>query len=196
MSAWTFFREFVRDPMAVGAVAPSSAALAQSMVTSADLRPGQVVVEVGPGTGPFTEALLAARPGEPLLCLEPAETLAAALRERCPEAEVMERMVQDLPGILADKGWGRADRIVSGLPLTLWDKPTLEAVYGAMVDSLKPDGRMVTFSYVVSQMMPNARRMRAELGRYFGKVTTSPITWANIPPALVFIAEEPHHPES
>ena len=77
MSMWTFFREFAKDPVLLGAVAPSGADLARRMVDAAELGPGQVVVELGAGTGPMTAEILARRPDGPFVALEPNAALAA-----------------------------------------------------------------------------------------------------------------------
>ena len=53
-----FARRWLKDPMKVGAVAPSSPVLARAMVKALDLEPGQTCLEIGPGTGAFTEHLI------------------------------------------------------------------------------------------------------------------------------------------
>jgi phosphatidylethanolamine/phosphatidyl-N-methylethanolamine N-methyltransferase len=196
MSPLTFVREFIRSPGSVGAIWPSGRELAELMVESADIRPGHVVAEVGAGTGPFTRALRDLRPDNRLISLEPNAELAAALRANVPGVEVEEAFAQSLPALAAARGLPHFDRIVSGLPLTLWDDPILEGIFTAFVDALPADGRMVTFSYVVAQWTPRSAKMRRHLERYFGSVRKSRIAWANLPPALVFICEQPRRPDA
>src|SRR5689334_217078 len=102
MSTWSFLREFARDPVQLGAVAPSGVDLARRMVDAAGLEPGHVVVELGAGTGPMTAEILARRPDGPFVSLEPNPALAEILRQRFPGVRVEQRYAQDLRAILTD----------------------------------------------------------------------------------------------
>jgi phospholipid N-methyltransferase len=175
----------------VGAFAPSGPQLAERVVEAADLRAGQAVVELGAGTGPVTKAILAAVPDASFLAFEPNPEMAAVLRRDFPGLRVSEKLAHEMPGALAEWGHPRVDRIVSGLPWALWPNEVQEPVMEAIVDALKPGGRMVTFTYVHSQVFPNAARMRRLLQHYFGRVTRSKISWANLPPAFVWVCDEP-----
>lgn len=186
-----FLRAFLSAPQRIGSIAPSSSALAEMMVTHADLRPGQVVVELGAGTGPVTRALVAARPGEALLSLEPDAALAAHCREVAPGAEVVEAYAQDLPSLLAARGHARCDRIVSSLPFAGWPAQVQDAVFQGILGALAPDGRMVTFTYLHSPWLPAGRRARARLEEAFAEVRTSPVVWRNLPPAFVYVCQGP-----
>jgi phospholipid N-methyltransferase len=194
MSALTFLREFIRDPVQLGAVAPSGPQLAQLMVEAADIGPDDHVVELGAGTGPMTEALLAHRRQGPLLVLEPNGALASTLRQRFPDLDVEERFAQDLGELIAARGWSSVDRVVSSLPWAIWPEPLQDEVFGAILDVLAPDARMVTFSYVHAQVLPAAARLRAALDRRFASVTRTRVAWRNLPPAFVFVCAEPRTP--
>jgi phosphatidylethanolamine/phosphatidyl-N-methylethanolamine N-methyltransferase len=191
MSMWTFFREFARDPVLLGAVAPSGVDLAKRMVDAADLRPGQVVVELGAGTGPMTAEILARRPDGPFVALEPNAALATILRERFPTVRIEERFAQDLRPLLTEMGHDRADRVVSSLPWAIWPETLQNDVFSAILDVLAPDGKMVTFGYVHAQPLPAARRLRRALEARFEEVGTTPIAWRNMPPALVYVCSKP-----
>lgn len=191
MSMWTFFREFARDPVLLGAVAPSGVDLARRMIEAADLRPGQVVVELGAGTGPMTAEILEKRPDGPFVALEPNPPLATILRERFPNVRIEERFAQDLRPLLTEMGHTHADRVVSSLPWAIWPETLQNDVFAAILDVLAPDGRMVTFGYVHAQALPAARRLRRALEARFGEVHTTPIAWRNVPPALVYVCSAP-----
>lgn len=187
----TFLQEFVRDPVLVGAVAPSGRQLARLLVDAADLRPGQVVVELGAGTGPMTEEILSRRPDGPFVALEPNPQLAATLRERFPGVRIEERYAQELRAILTEMGQTRADRVVSSLPWAIWPPALQDEVFAAILDVLAPDGRMVTFGYLHAQVLPAARRLREALSRRFVSVSTTRVAWWNLPPALVYVCDGP-----
>lgn len=191
MSALTFAREFVRDPVTLGAVAPSGRALARLTVASADIRPDHVVVELGAGTGPMTREILARHPDNPFVALEPNGELARLLHLAHPEAKVEQRFAEDLPQILTEWGHPVAHRVVSSLPWAIWSEALQDRTFDAIVEALHPEGRMVTFAYVHAQVLPAARRLREQLRRRFRSVTRTRVAWANLPPAFVFVCDGP-----
>jgi len=192
MSGLLFFREFTRAPKLIGSVVPSGNQLARRMVSAADIRAGHVVVEIGAGTGPFTRAIRAAHPDDiELLLVEPSAELAAVLRRDFPGVVVDERYAQDLPAIVGEWGKPQVDRIVSGLPWTMWPEDVIAKGLDAVIEVLGPGGRMVTFSYVHAQaILPGARRFRRLLQARFSKVERTEVQWRNFPPALVFVCDK------
>lgn len=191
MSALTFAREFVRDPVTLGAIAPSGADLARLTVEAAGIEPGHVVVELGAGTGPMTREILARHPDNPFLALEPNAELAALLRDAHPSARVEERFAEELPQILAEWGQPCAHRVVSSLPWAIWPDELQRRTFDGIVEILPPDGRMVTFAYVHAQLLPAARRLREALAARFERVERTRIAWINLPPAFVFVCDRP-----
>lgn len=113
---WMFLRELARAPFRTAALAPSSEALATLMVSEIDPHAG-VVVELGPGTGRITEALLARGvPQEQLIVVEANPRFARLLKRRFPRVLVRgdkaEWLASDpLPGA------AEVSAVISGLPL-------------------------------------------------------------------------------
>lgn len=190
MSNLLFLREFARNPKGIGAVAPSGPQLAQRMVREADIAADHAVIELGPGTGPITRELRRTHPDVDLLLVEPAADLAGLLRDAFPGVRVDQRMAQDLPAICADWGREQIDRVVSGLPWTMWSEQVIAAGLDAVVKVLAPGGRMVTFSYVHAQLLPAARLFRHLLDERFARVSRTRVQWLNVPPALVFVCDK------
>ena len=188
VSAWTFLREFTRDPVTVGAIAPSGPALAKLEVDAAAIEPGQLVVELGAGTGPMTAELVERYPGLDLIVLEPNPDLAAVLEERFPGVRIEREYAQALPELVGDR---RVDRVVSSLPWAAWSKSLQDEVFAAVEAVLAPDARLVTFTYAHATMLPAARRFRRQLESRFDTVHTTRIAWANLPPAFVYVCEGP-----
>lgn len=189
MGTLLFLREFLADPVTIGAVAPSGAQLAAQMVTSAAILPEHVVAEIGAGTGPMTAELLARHPDNPLVVLEPKPELAATLRQRFPTAHVVEAYAQALPQITQAWGHTPVDRVVSSLPWAIWKQEMQEEILAGILEAMAPDGRMVTFTYWHAQPLPAARRFREFLQRHFARVERSPVAWKNLPPAFVFVCD-------
>ncbi|MFD0325246.1 class I SAM-dependent methyltransferase [Lysobacter gummosus] len=123
---WTFFRQWLKNPLRVAAVAPSSAELAAAMI--AELPDDvQRVIELGGGTGAITRALLdAGVRDEDLLVLELNEELHAHLHMRFPRVPVLLGDARLLPKLAREQGYldaGKADAIVSGLGLLTMPHP-------------------------------------------------------------------------
>lgn len=191
MSAITFAREFVRDPVTLGAIAPSGAALARLTVEAAGIADDHVVVELGAGTGPMTQEIVRRHPGNPFVALEPNAELARLLRLAYPTVQVEERFAEHLPEICAAWGHPVVHRVVSSLPWAIWPDDLQRRTFDGILEVLHPEGRMVTFSYVHAQMLPAAKRLRDTLAARFERVEKTRVAWANLPPAFVFVCDSP-----
>lgn len=191
MSAWSFLKDVVRRPKMMGAISPSGRALARLMAASADVRSEHVIAELGAGTGALTEGIVDRAPGAQILCFEPGEELSRILAERFPQVRVTRRLAHELPDALAEWGKPQVDRIICGLPWTIWPEADQRRILDAIVASLATDGRFCTFMYVHSQYLPGAVAFKRLLGEYFGDVATSRVAWRNLPPAFVWIATRP-----
>jgi len=183
----TFFREFVRRPSSIGAIAPSSRHLAEAMVAHARAASARVILEFGAGTGSFTANLLHAMPPEArLVAIEHNPRLCDVLRRRFPDLCIVADSVEHAGRILQEQGLPAACCIVSGLPWASFDEDLQDRLLAATVDALRPQGRFVTFTYAHSLLLPAAKRFRRKIDGLFANVTTSRIVWRNLPPALVY----------
>src|SRR3954452_19044996 len=118
VSSFLFWRRYLRRPLGIGAVAPSGRSLARAMVVALAPAPGETVVELGPGTGVFTRALLEAGVDrERLLLIEFDSEFARHLRTILPGVEVIEADARKLPDILHRLGLSGTPKLLSGLPL-------------------------------------------------------------------------------
>ncbi|MBB2946660.1 phospholipid N-methyltransferase [Actinoplanes lutulentus] len=191
----SFLLEFVRDPMTVAAVAPSSPALAE-VVTSTVPRTGSpVVVELGPGTGPFTAAIqerLAGRGRHLAVELNP--RFAEQLATRYPAVDVVTANAAGLGAVLAGRGIQHTDVVVSGLPWAAFGEEQQGDMLSGVADVLGPHGVFTTFAYVHARWSPPARRLLRSLRSRFDEVVISRTVWANVPPALVYVCRRPIPP--
>ena len=181
-----FFSAFLRNPTTVGSLLPSSPALAREMVRDCDLRNARTVVELGAGTGPFTREILSRIGRDTLfIAIELDEKSVASLRREFPNAHIYNESAANLPGCLERHGRQRADFIVSGLPWGSLPEGPADDILEAVFTSLEEGGSFITFSYVHSRMLPGIRRFRRRVKRHFSSVSTSPVVWNNVPPAVV-----------
>src|SRR5688500_13295366 len=108
---------FVRSPRTVGAVAPSSRALAEEMVQGLDLSGAASVVELGPGPGVVTRAIAARLgPHAHALAVDVEPAFVAAIARRFPRVDAVCGSAADLPALLRERGMFPASNIISGLP--------------------------------------------------------------------------------
>ncbi len=176
-----FIRTWLDNPILTGAVSPSGRFLARMMARAVDPNGTGPIVELGPGTGPITEALLK-RGVAPrrLVLLEFDAAFCRLLRKRFPGVQVVQadayRLHQGLHDVLPEP----AAAIVSSLPLL--NKPDaqrlslLEDAFALMA----PGGAFVQFTYGMASPVP-----RSAAADYDAEI--SPPIWLNLPPARVWV---------
>lgn len=175
-----FARAFLRNAGRVGAVAPSGGALA-ALMTAAIAPDGGPVVELGPGTGVFTRALLARGiPEEQLALIETDPTLASILKLEFPRSQVLLLDAAQLRGVTLFKG-SPVGSVISGLPLLAMPRQKVLRILSAAFSHLRAEGAFYQFTYGLHCPVPRAILKR--LGLAYVRVG---FTRANIPPATVY----------
>ncbi|AOV18410.1 hypothetical protein BJI67_03950 [Acidihalobacter aeolianus] len=143
---WQFAREFIAHPRQTGALFPSSRALARRMAGQVPEGDG-IVVELGPGLGSVTAALLARGiPPEQIWAIEYSPRLAAQLRRRFPGVRVIEGDACHLSKLLGPHH-ERIRAIVSSLPLRSLPKNTVQAIFGELRKVAEASTVFVQFTY-------------------------------------------------
>lgn len=178
--ALRFVREWAADPLRVAAVAPSGAALAR-LITAEAAAAGGPVLELGPGTGVFSRALIAqgVDPAD-LTLVEFGAAFAELLRARFPAARVLHADAARIaPGALFPDV--RAAAAVSGLGLLSMRPRTVVAILANAFDCLEADGALHQFTYGLRCPVP-----RPILDRLGLKATRTGGTLLNLPPASVY----------
>jgi len=172
----SFVERMARNPRAIGAISPASPALAEAMAREVDFaQPGRVL-ELGPGTGAITRALIRRGLGaERVLAIEADPTFARILRTRFPGLEVVEGDATDASGI---KALGPFIGIISSLPLLNFPPHERVGVVQALLRLLPPGAPFVQYSYGVRPPLPRSPELRVSLA---DKV------WRNLPPARVWV---------
>jgi phosphatidylethanolamine/phosphatidyl-N-methylethanolamine N-methyltransferase len=186
---WGFVREFLRSPGSVGAVWPSSPALAREIIRSAQVATADFVLEIGPGNGAFTgEILSSLRPGARFLAIEKSVELARGVAERFPAVRVVAGCATELDSHL--DGHGSPDSVVSGLPWAAFGEPLQESLLRQITAALHPDGTFATFAYFGPHRLKAGRAFREKLGKHFREIRRSPVVLANFPPAFVYFCRK------
>ncbi|MEU6132684.1 methyltransferase domain-containing protein [Saccharopolyspora sp. NPDC047091] len=186
-----FLREFVKSPTTTAAVGPSSRHLARGMVAPIPATGDPVVVELGPGTGAFTEAIQQRLGGRGThLAVELNQRWAESLSARFPEVDVECADARALPRLLAERDV-RADVVVSGLPWAAHAPQNGVPLIRLIADSLTEQGAFTQFAYTWTRWAAPARRQHADLRAAFEETVLSRTVWRNVPPALVYLARRP-----
>ncbi|SEC73444.1 Phospholipid N-methyltransferase [Streptomyces sp. 3213] len=184
MAAMSITTEFLRRPLMTGAVAASSRRLASAMTEGIGLEKARLVVELGPGTGVFTDAILARlAPTARLVAIELNPVLAARLSatRRDTRLTVVRGSAAELAAVAGEP----ADAVVSGLPWTVMPRQQRGRILDAVAEVLTTGGRFTTFAYLHASWTPPARHFAAELACRFGELERSTVVWPNLPPAFV-----------
>ncbi|MGH9789680.1 MAG: class I SAM-dependent methyltransferase [Candidatus Acidiferrales bacterium] len=182
-----FLHQYVVKPAIVGAVVPSSPALAREMVSWLELDRARAVLEFGPGTGAFTKAILPRISKDcRLVLIELNRDFVEVLHRRFPGVKVYNESVANARSICDREGMGMVDCIVSGLPWASFPPALQKSCLAAIAGVLRPGGQFVTFAYRGVDMLPRARRFRDNLETCFREVTTSRTVAWNLPPACVY----------
>ena len=182
---WTFFRQWLRNPLGVAAVSPSSRELAQKMLR--ELPDGaRRVVELGGGTGVFTRALIekGVKPDD-LLVLELNDELYTHLKTRFKDVRVALADARALHQIASQSGYlehGPADGVISGLGLLSMTKTSQRSILEAAFSVLSPQGRFIQFTYGPGN--PVAKEVMKSLDLVGHRAS---FTFLNIPPAAVWV---------
>jgi phospholipid N-methyltransferase len=183
-----FLRAFVARPFATGAIAPSSRHLAAEMVGGMGLCDAQTVVEVGPGTGALTRAILdEIGPQTLLLAVELNPSFAAHLKQTLPaRVEVVNGSGEHLDEYLRGCGREAADCVVCGLPWANFGRELQQRLLDGVLRALRPAGCFSTFTYMHAIGLPHGRRFARSLRASFTSVERSRLVWRNLPPAFVY----------
>ncbi|MDT3375778.1 methyltransferase domain-containing protein [Labrys neptuniae] len=175
-----FLRALNSDPLSVGAIAPSGPALAE-LITREITSSSGPVVELGPGTGVFTRALLARGIREDeLTLLERGTEFVELLRVRFPLARVLQEDAASL-GALELFGGPMAGAVISGLPLLNLPRDKVRAILAGAFEILRPGGAFYQFTYGARCPVPGP--MLEELGLRAVRIGRA---FANLPPATVY----------
>jgi len=175
-----FLRSWIEKPLHMGAVMPSGKVLARTMAQYVDINSSGPVVELGPGTGAITNALIEHGVDQKRLVLvEYNPGFCALLRDRYPHAKVVQGDAYKLRDSLWDVLNVPASAVVSGLPLVTKPMLTrLRLIRDAFL-ALAPGAPFVQFTYSVVPPIPKS----------LPGVSTeaSERIWMNLPPARVWV---------
>lgn len=176
-----FLKNWASKPLTTGAVSPSGKALAQRMARSVDLNSDVPVIELGPGTGSVTKALLEhGVVPKRLFAVEFNPDFCKLLRQRFPDCNILQGDAYAIKSTLAEYGVEEASSFVSSLPLFTRPLADRVSLIDAALSLMPKGGEFIQFSYaLVPPVKVEEIPVPCELN-------VSPWIMLNLPPARVW----------
>jgi len=184
-SAWTFFRQWLKNPRATAALTPSGRQLTRQMIAQIPVG-ARHIVELGAGTGVFTRALIehGVAPNQ-LLIVELNGELARLLQHQFPASPVVNGDACDLAGIVSRTRFadtGSVDAVISGLGFLSMPRSLQKQILQSVFAVLGTDAPLIQFTY--GPMNPLPRDLLDELGLRYRRAG---VALLNVPPATVYV---------
>jgi phospholipid N-methyltransferase len=177
-----FLRGFIKNPVMVGSVIPSSRVLIEKMLAPVDWKATKLFVEYGPGVGTFTRPILD-RLGKDarLIAIDTNPDFVKYLARHVPDPRLIavHGSAADVERIVADHGFSNADFVLSGLPFSTLPPGVGEEIGAATARVIRPGG-----AFLVYQFSPKVRDF---IDPHFERVEKG-FEWVNVPPARLFWA--------
>jgi phospholipid N-methyltransferase len=179
---WQFLRGFLKNPVMVGSVIPSSRVLIEKMLGPVDWANTRLFVEYGPGVGTFTRPVLdLLGPDAKLVTIDTNPDFTRYLKASIddPRLVAVTGSAADVEKILADRGLGSADYVLSGLPFSTLPPGVGDEIAKATSQVIRPGG-----AFLVYQFSPKVRDF---IQPHFTPIKRG-FEWINVPPATLFWA--------
>ncbi|HJP69509.1 MAG TPA: methyltransferase [Sphingomicrobium sp.] len=179
---WQFLRGFLKNPVMVGSIIPSSRVLIDKMLDPVDWANTRLFVEYGPGVGTFTKPVLERLgPDSTLVTIDTNPDFTHYLKQQIddPRLVAVTGSAADVEKILADRNLGQADYVLSGLPFSTLPPGVGDAIAEATSKILRSGG-----AFLVYQFSPKVRDF---IEPHFEPIKRG-FEWINVPPATLFWA--------
>ena len=179
---WQFLRGFLKNPVMVGSIIPSSRVLIDKMLGPVDWANTRVFVEYGPGVGTFTRPILEKLAADAtLLTIDTNPDFTHYLKTSIDDARLVAvtGSAADVEKILAERSLGQADYVLSGLPFSTLPAGVGEDIAEATANVIRPGGAFLVYQFS-PKVLDFIRPHFAPIKRGF--------EWINVPPATLFWA--------
>lgn len=177
-----FLRGFIKNPVMVGSVIPSSRVLIDKMLAPVDWQATTLFVEYGPGVGTFTRPILERLGNDArLIAIDTNRDFVKYLKKHVPDPRLIavHGSAAEVETIVADHGFEHADFVLSGLPFSTLPPGVGEKIGAATARVIRRGG-----AFLVYQFSPKVRDF---IDPYFERVENG-FEWVNVPPARLFWA--------
>lgn len=176
-----FLSNFIKNPREVGAIAPSSRFLTREIIKHIDFEASKNIVELGPGLGAFTHAILEkSMPNTKLFCFDVNKKFCSHLNNNITDnrLKIINFGAENLSSSLKKLSIQEVECIVSGLPFLDFPDPQKVKILKEVKKSLSSKGKFVLFQYTT--------KLEKLLRTNFGDVKRAFVP-VNLPPAFVYV---------
>lgn len=181
-----FIKAMLKNPLSVGAVTPSSRALAQEIVKGIAPTRDSMILELGVGTGAVTGAIAELLPDfESYLGIEIDPKLTSYVQAQFPNLNFVNMDACGASDLHKKLKLGNVRYILSGIPFVSLPKEVSQKIFDEIGMFMKNGCEFRTFQYVHGYYSPPAKRLRDYMNEHFGPMHKSPVVIRNIPPAVV-----------
>lgn len=142
-----FFLEFIRHPLQIGSVIPSSRFLERRVLDAAGVSSARTVVELGPGTGGTTRSILAEMPADSRLLSIEINPHFHGMVSQIDDPRLIAHLGSacDLDRILEQHELPAPDAVISGIPFSTLSRELGQALVRAIPGTLSPGGCFVAY---------------------------------------------------
>ena len=180
-----FLQAFLKNPLKVGAIAPSSPELAAEMLAGIHPDDHNIVLELGVGTGAITKFLRGAIPSrDSYLGIELDGDLVKTLNKNFPDMNIIQGNAAEAFSIHQELGLGKVRYLVCCLPFVSLPKEVSESVLTEIAKFMDEGCELRIFQYAHGYFLPPAIKLREFLKNRYGKSRRSPLVLKNMPPAF------------
>lgn len=179
---WQFLRGFLKNPVMVGSVIPSSKVLIDRMLAPVRWDEVKLFVEYGPGVGTFTRPVLDRLPADAkLIAIDTNADFIAFLEKDLADDRLIAvaGSAADVEQIVASNGFKKADYILSGLPFSTLPPGVGSAIGEATAKAIRPGGAFLVYQF--------SSKVREFIAPHFERIERG-FEWVNVPPATLFWA--------
>ncbi|MGH7783826.1 MAG: class I SAM-dependent methyltransferase [Candidatus Binatia bacterium] len=179
-----FLHAFIKHPLTVGAIAPSSSELATMMMADVDASEDRIVIELGVGTGAITRFVEKSIPNpRSYLGIEVDKELVDSLHKKFDDLNIVCGTACETHAIHKDSGLGKAGYILCCLPFVTLPADVGKRVLGEIEKFMDEGCTFRTFQYAHGYYTPAAIKFREFMRKRYGKSKRSPLVVKNVPPA-------------
>ncbi|CAN5313775.1 methyltransferase domain-containing protein [soil metagenome] len=180
-----FLQAFLKNPLKVGAIAPSSPELAAQMLKGIEPDSSNIVLELGVGTGAITKFLVDILPSrDSYLGLELDLHLVTTLNKNYPDMNIVCGNAAEAYSIHSRSGLGKVRYVVCCLPFVSLPKDISEMVLIEIEKFMDEGCELRIFQYAHGYFLPPAIKLRESLKTRYGISRRSPLILKNVPPAF------------
>ncbi|MDQ3482602.1 MAG: methyltransferase [Pseudomonadota bacterium] len=181
---WQFLRGFLKHPVMVGSIIPSSRILIERMLKPVDWENTKLFVEYGPGVGTFTRPILDKMgEGATLIAIDTNPEFIKFLEKSMddPRLVAVTGSAADVEKIVAEHGFEKADYVLSGIPFSTLPPGIGEDIARATSQVIRTGGAFLVYQF--------SSKVFDFIEPWFNRIERA-FEWINVPPARLFWAHK------